>query len=212
MKMTFVCATNKRDVLEKNFLSSPNIHCHELFIYDNPECICAVYNDAVQKATYDIICFTHQDIYMPITFHDNLKKSLNDLERVDWGVIGLAGGTYDGHISACICDRGRIFKTPDKKPAQVKTIDELMLIIKKSSFKNIKFDENIKNHHLFGTDICMQSIKSGMKNFVIDAYSYHNSCASFVLPDEYFDTEKYIQEKWADYLPITTTCSTIFKK
>jgi hypothetical protein len=169
--------------------------------------VARAYNSSIKGAKEDIIIFVHQDVYLPITFHDQLSASIKNLGNIDWGVLGVAG-VNGNQIFANVLDRGNILKSYDQRPTEVRILDELILVIKKYSFNKIRFDEKIPHHHLFGADICLQANQFGMKNYVIDAYCHHNSSLNG-LTDNYIDSENYIREKWVNQLPIITTCSRI---
>jgi len=207
MKFTIVCATNDNEVLNKNLLASPCIISNDLILKLQYSSVSKAYNDAIREANQDVIIFVHQDVYLPITFHDQLNDSIKKLGNVDWGVLGVAG-VKGSQIFANVLDRGNILKSYDERPTEVRTLDELILIIKKYSFNKIKFDEKIPHHHLFGADICLQANQCGMNNYVVDAYCHHNSSLK-ILPDNYFDSENYMRKKWLNQLPINTTCSRI---
>jgi hypothetical protein len=123
-------------------------------------------------------------------------------------VLGVAGKTAKGTLSANVIDRGIPLVTKDFKPTEVQTLDELILIVNKSLTPALSFDENIPHHHLFGADLCLQAKRLGKKSYVIDAQCSHNSSLKS-LPPCYHKSEAYIRLKWSDYLPIHTTCSTI---
>jgi hypothetical protein len=207
MKFSIVVAATNDDVLSANLLRSPYIGMHDLHIkrgYTKP---CVAYNEAIKDCSQDVIIFVHQDVYLPESFFGELTISIGKLCYTNWGVLGVAG-KFDGYLSANVLDRGHLLRTQDLKPSVVNTLDELLLVVHKSSFEQLKFDENIPNHHLFGTDICLQATKFFSNNYVIDAYCEHNS-SLISLPPCYNITEQYIKNKWSDSLPIHTTCSII---
>lgn len=207
-RYSIVCSSHKSDILVKNLFRSPNIFDHDLHIKNGYTNICNAYNEALKKCNEDVIIFVHHDVYLPETFFVDLDLSLTEINHINWGVLGVAGATTN-RIIANVIDRSHLLKVYDSLPQEVVTLDELILIIKKESFKYLSFDEKIKNHHLFGTDICMQAKKNGMTNFVINAQCNHNSSLSYQIPKEYFDTETYIKEKWKDFLPIKNTINVI---
>ena len=194
MRFSIVVACSSATTLSDNLLKSFNIKEHDLHIKFGFKKPCVAYNEAIDKCTEDIIIFVHQDVYLPGSFFEDLIISIGKLCYANWGVLGVAGMLEDKY-SYNVCDRGNLLRSNDLKPAFVETLDELILIVKKSSFDKIKFDEDIPNHHLFGTDLCLQAIKHGMRNYVIDAYCEHNSLLLNELPEDYFITEEYIKNK-----------------
>lgn len=209
MKFSIVSACNNIRVLCGNLLQSPYINSHDIHIKEGFTKPCIAYNEAINDCSEDIIIFIHQDVYLPESFFGDLTIAIGKLHYSNWGVLGVAG-KYKDLLCANVLDRGHMLKTAEQRPTPIDTIDEMILIIKKSSFKKISFDENVPNHHLFGTDICLQASQAGYSNFVIDAYCEHNSLL-MGLPDDYFVAEDYIRNKWSCFLPIHTTCSIIRK-
>lgn len=209
-RYSIITAVNKGDVLIENLLKSPDIFLHDIQIKYGYRNICYAYNEAVKESQEEILIFVHQDVLLPEYFFEDLLLSIAKLIYTDWGVLGVAGKTHNGRLSANVIDRGFLLKTNDLRPSLVQTIDELILIVKKSSFDKLVFDEDITNNHLFGTDLCLQAEQHGMKNFIIDIPCFHNSTLVSV-PNNYYETEKYIREKWECYLPIFTTISDIRK-
>lgn len=205
MTFSIVCCTHNLQILYENLLRSPNIRDHQLIISENSKCITKTYNESVNKADSDIFIFVHHDVYLPENFFNELKEILDEIED-DWGVVGVAGKTKNGDDAGFVCDRGNIFGEKNG-PIEVQTLDELLLIKKKD---NIQFDENIPStHHLFGTDICLQYKEIAKKNYAISAYCEHNSSYDNNITKSWYESEKYIKNKWSKYLPIQTTCKII---
>lgn len=206
MNITFICATNNKDLLRNNLLRSECITLDNIILQYNYTNVPKAYNDAMKQTKDDILCFVHQDVFLPVKFMDDLTLSIEKLKDKDWGVLGVAGKLNDQYIGY-IKDRGRPWGTPSGLPKEVQTLDELLLVIKKDTFQ---FDENIPTAHLYGADICMQAIEAGKKVFAIDAYCCHNSIHGYKLPLEFDSAAKYIKQKWMKRLPIHTTCTSIY--
>jgi hypothetical protein len=202
MNISFITASNNEEVLAKNFLSSDIVKKYPTIVMFGYKNVQKAYNDAMKSATGDILCFVHQDVFLPPFFEGSLLESLKALENEDWGVIGPAGRTATGYLGH-IVDRGMPWGSPHGLPTEVQTLDELMLIIKKDTFK---FDDNMPNYHLFGTDLCLQSSESGKKNFAINTLCHHNSNHGYTLPKEFYLGAHYLANKWKHRLPIYTTC------
>jgi hypothetical protein len=90
--------------------------------------------------------------------------------------------------------------TKFSKPEPVVSVDELLIILRKSS--GIRFDETLPGHHLYGTDIVQTALSVGRSAYVICAPVIHNSRPVLYLPDEYFSAYDYEVWKWRDRLPI----------
>jgi hypothetical protein len=111
-----------------------------------------------------------------------------------------------GHL----LDQGKELTSPDDLPAQVDTLDELMLIIRNDG--KLLFDERIPSAHFYGADICLQASSQGLGSFVINAYCHHNSTNSNPYTPEFRMAAKYMQEKWKRRLPFATTCTLVESK
>jgi hypothetical protein len=70
----------------------------------------------------------------------------------------------------------------------------------------LTFDEHLPGNHLYGADICMQARLGGRVCYAIDAYCHHNSEHGVELPEEFERCVRYFARKYADHLPVSTTC------
>jgi len=209
-KVTFVVAINNRDLLEANFLRSPCVrgrHVHEILVQQNFSSAAKAYNDAISKSRNDLIVFCHQDVIFPEAWLSRLENALDDLTVQDpaWGVLGCYGKTSDGDAWGQVYSSGLgVIGTPVKRPKAVQTLDELVLILRKSS--GLRFDERLPHFHLYGTDICLAAAKTGMKSYAMSAFCIHNTQLNLVLPKEFYECCKCVKRMWREYLPIQTTC------
>jgi hypothetical protein len=206
-----VVATHNVDILKKNLLRSPilqEVLCHTIPDFTNiPKAYNLINDPATLPADHDIYIYAHHDVFLPETFENDLYKAL---ERVpdDWAVIGVAGvklvdrkKEFKGYVN----DRGKIIGSPWKLPAEVDTLDELLLITR----GDLVFDEQFEQD-FYGADICMQAKQQGRKCYAINAYCEHNSCRSFGgRTESFYESEKKFREKWKSQLPIATTCSIV---
>jgi hypothetical protein len=207
--ITFVAATNSRDTLENNFLASPCLqepHGHQVLIQEGFSSASKAYNDAIDQSANELMVFAHQDILFGRTWVADLEKALRALEGSDanWGVLGCYGETadYEGRGYILSGEQGILGK-PFARPAEIQTLDEIVLIFRKSS--GLRFDEGLPNFHFYGTDICMEAAARGRKSYAISAFCIHNAAQTVMLPTEFYDCYKYIKKKWRTRLPIQTT-------
>lgn len=210
----FVCATNNSIVLEKNLKRSVLFKQKHLILQEGYSNVPKAYNKAMKETKGKIICFLHQDVFLPNDWENNLLLSLKKLEKIDkdWGVLGVAGvipNNYNGkQYVGHLLDRGSEWGSYAGLPMKVQTLDELLLIIKNDN--SLKFDENIPTNHLYGADICMQAQAIGKNCYSINAYCHHNS-ATQTLPENFHPAAEYFYKKWSSSLPIFTTCVTFSK-
>lgn len=207
MIYSIIIASSNEEILNKNILSSPNLHSHQIIVQRGYTNICKAYNDAIKQCNNEYIILVHQDVYLPEDFFTHLTNSIKKLENEEWEILGVAGIDINNKFSGYVNDRGNVIGDSSKLPCEANTLDELLLVIKN---KNLVFDENITNHHLFGTDICLQIRDKNKKAFIINAFCHHNSSLVGNVPIEFYDTGNYIKNKWKYKFPIiTTTCGTI---
>jgi hypothetical protein len=207
--ITFVASTNSREILANNFLASPCLqepHPHQVLVQEGFPSAAKAYNQAIDHSANDLMVFAHQDILFATNWVIDLQRALKWLEVADpnWGVLGCYGETLNDDERGYILSgaQGTIGK-PFAHPAGVQTLDEIVLILRRSS--GLRFDEGLPNFHFYGTDICMEAAKNGQKAYAIPAFCVHNAAETVMLPKEFYQCYRYIKKKWMDWLPIQTT-------
>jgi hypothetical protein len=163
------------------------------------------------EETGDLLMFVHQDVYLPPGWVMALQATLQWLQQTDpnWGVIGVFGvgkdGSRRGHVysTGLGAELGEQFSTP----MEAISLDELLLITRRTS--GLRFDDGLPGFHLYGTDICLEAAKRGMKNYIVPAFCIHNSNGLKYLPKPFWEAYLYIRNKWKEQLPIRTSCTTI---
>jgi GT2 family glycosyltransferase len=168
----------------------------------------AAYNGALDKAESDLLVFVHQDVYLPQGWLASLQRALDFLSNVDpnWGVLGVWGVTdssedLTGFIyCAANGSLGKVFEGV----REVSSLDEVILIMRKSS--KLRFDEQLPGFHMYGTDICLEARRRGMKSYVIPALCIHNTNGYGMLPWQFWRAFFYMRKKWRSQLPIVTSC------
>lgn len=211
---TITVSVNNEEVLQKNLLLSPgrlNGGRNQLVIKRDFTSASLAYNSAIEEAENDIVIFVHQDIYLPDTWFADLKRCLEFLEGTgaNWGVLGCYGfrkGADGGLGRVYTRGLGRHGRQITR-PEPVETLDEIILIIRKSS--GLRFDPRLPHFHLYGTDICMTARERGMVNYAFQGYCVHNTNQLLILPNEFYTCYRYTRSKWAHYLPIYTSCMKI---
>ena len=212
--ITFIVATTQNDgVFANNFLRSPLFtpgHPHEIISLPGYRSAAAAYNAGIDKATNDLLVFIHQDVYLPQLWLDDLKSALAQLEQINtnWGVLGCYGVERDGK------HRGHVYSSPQgiigealSAPVPVRTLDEIVLIFRKSS--GLRFDEKLPHFHFYGADVCLEAASRGKSNYVLPAFCIHNTDHFLPLPKEFYVCYRYIKQKWSDSLPIHAPCISI---
>lgn len=214
LNFTIAVAVNNRDILKNNLLRSLELvgtHHHQMVIREGYASAALAHNSAIDQAVNDVIVFVHQDVYFPGRWLAGLAESIRKLEEqgIQWGILGSFGNRLDLQNGI-----GRVYTTGRglhgiaiDAPEPVTTLDEIVLVIRKSS--GLRFDVNLPHYHLYGTDICLTADSLGYSNFVVPGFCVHNTDEIVRLPDEFMSNYHYIKRKWADRLPIKTSCITI---
>lgn len=214
-KMTFVAAVNNRKIFENNLLLSPCLagsSNHEVLAQEGFDSAPKAYNDAIKRSSNDLIVFCHQDVYLPTAWVEDLSRALDYLaiHAPNWGVLGCSGMTRDRRHWRYLYSSGLgVSGEPLSHPEPVQTLDEIVLILRKSS--RLTFDEGLPYFHFYGTDICLRAASARMTCYVISAFCIHNTHQSLILPQEFYTCCRYVKKVWRRSLPIQTTCIRITK-
>jgi hypothetical protein len=219
--LSFIVPVNKEDVLKRNILRSKVYRDgkHEFIIQTGYDNVPRAYNDAVAKATNELLVFCHQDVFFPDSWEDEFFAQLAKVEEKDpdWGVLGSYGVqaairfwtrkrgiTYVGDHRLTVAG-GRFViddRFPKDLPREVETLDEEILIVRK---QYAVFDEDIPNNHFYGADLCLRATAEGRKSYAISAYLHHNMTSTWIKEDFYV-AGRYMYDKFNRKLPISTTC------
>lgn len=209
---TLIVAVNHEEVLQGTLLKSPDIddRC-QLVLTRGYSTAGQAYNEGIAKAKNEILVFAHQDVYLPQGWLNCLGRSLAQLDDRDpnWGVLGVCGVANSSDLSGHVYSTGlhRTLGAPFDRPIECLTLDEMLLIIRRSS--GLMFDERLPGFHLYGTDICLEARGRSLKSYVIPAFCIHNSNGIVRLPKTFWKAYLYLRRKWWKRLPISTPCATV---
>lgn len=185
---------------------------------DNKYSICEAYNVGITKSKYKYLCLVHDDVRF---LSDNWGENIvNHLKAKNIGIIGVAGrdyltrlpGVWPNRIACAniIQSDNKRLKKPKKRfepkgfkenKREVIMLDGVFLCMNRNLFDEIKFDVEIPGFHGYDFDICIQSIVSKHKNYVIyDVLLEHASRGN---PDKlYYNNLITIFKKWGNQLPL----------
>ena len=211
--ISIICIYNDDKILNKYLLKSLKAQTgsYELILVDNTDgkfkSASEALNYGAKMAKGDYLMFVHQDVDLcSETWLKNVESMLNSLSNL--GIAGVAGKSKEGVKSNI--EHGippiRAGKIQLNVPTKVQTLDECLVIVPKSIFNILKFDEKICNDwHLYAVEYCLRIIKHSLDVFVIPIFVYHAS-AGYSISKNYFSVLENVLEKYKhDYDCIYTT-------
>lgn len=209
---SLIVAANDPDVLHGTLLGSPAIdeHC-EVIIREGYLSAGEAYNTSIRQVTHELMVFAHQDVYLPEDWMERLTWAIGRLEQVDpdWGVLGIFGVNCDlerkGHVYST--GLGRVLGADFKGIHEAVSLDEMVLVMRRSA--NIFFDEGLPGFHFYGTDICLEARRRGMRSYIVPAFCIHNSNGIRYFPLSFWRAYLYMRNKWWPQLPLQTCCTRI---
>lgn len=212
--ITLVAAVNNLEILNSNLLRSPLLepgHGHQFLIRNGFQSASLAYNDALSQACNEIVVFVHQDVYLPQHWLSDLKRTIETLDAAakPWGVIGCFGARVnaEGGLGSVYSTGWGLQGKPIDKPEKVETLDEIVLVIRRSS--GLRFDQSLPFYHMYGVDLCLSARSAGLECYAMPTFCVHNTSQLLVLPPEFFACYRHIKRKWPEYLPIHSSCITI---
>lgn len=144
-------------------------------------------NDGIDQAENDICVLCHQDVRFPHDWADDLKV----LENLEFGVAGVWGINEQGFCAGHVIEpRGHWIS--GKLPCKAVSLDELLIIIRKSS--GLRFDEEIGGWHLYAADLCFEAKDKQLENYIIDACVTHLSTGN--IDNAFAECKIKYTEKW----------------
>jgi SAM-dependent methyltransferase len=202
--ISVVCVYNKERTLKDVLLKSLERQTvrYELITLDNRDnryrSAAAAFNCGGERARGEYIMFAHQDMWL------GSNSWLEDVERIlesipDLGVAGVAGMSEKGGNNSerrrwSIEEFGEPVPggLPVQKPEEVQTLDECLLVVPKSVFRKLRFDEKtFDGWHCYGADYCLSIRQLGLKAYVIPARSSHCCLRAHYQLWEFKDLLKY---------------------
>lgn len=218
--ISVVCVYNNEKILNNYLLKSLNSQTanYELITLDNTKgkfkSAAEALNHGGKQAKGKYIMFIHQDVDLcSNTWLEEVEKDLDNLPNL--GVAGVAGMSDRGNNNK---ERGRniirhgspattwSWGNPIQKPEPVQTVDECLLLIPKSVFNILQFDEDTcDSWHLYGVDYCLSCKRLGFEVLVIPRSIYHRSMGSLTR-SYYLALKKIFKKNKIEFKRIYTTC------
>ena len=206
--------------LKENIESNIGVE-YQLIAVDNrleKKGICQVYNEAANKAKYNILCFIHEDVLIHSSNWG--QKLLNLLSDETIGLVGVSGTIYKSAFPATwpACDPSlyrintiqhfknqpdpvkSVINPSNRNYEEVVILDGVFLATKKSIFNTCSFDEKLfKGFHCYDLDY---SLNVGRDYKIIVTYDIlleHFSEGS--LNKNWLEDSIRLHKKWKEILP-----------
>jgi len=185
------------------------------------------YGASKTKSQSKYIIFVDQDIrLLSNTWLEKAERILDSISNL--GIAGVAGARESKNgeretvtnIKHGIPPKNLRNCVFIKKPEKIQTLDECLIIIPRSVFKNLKFNtKTCDSWHFWAVDYCLAVKKLGFDSYVIPLPLHHKSAGIISnnylktilslgpLPGNYFQALKKILKKYKNsYQKIYTTC------
>ena len=206
--MTIICAVNSEHTLQRDLMASPMV-CDDgvpVFTYRGAKTAGEAYNAGIEATSGEYMIFVHQDVYLPLGWDLDLRRSIQILDDNDvpWAVLGCMGVTRSGVFAGTVWSAGsnREYDNAIEEPTEVRSLDEVVLVVRRST--GVRFDSALPHFHLYGTDVVLSAARAGYPSFAIHAPVVHNSNQLRGLDEGYRHAFGYMCDKWSDELPVRT--------
>lgn len=211
---------NLAEILKKNIAATIGVPV-EFIIHDNRNIgkgICQVYNECAERASYENLCFIHEDVeFVTENWGEIIAKKLAE---DNCGVVGFAGSTVktkalNGWGAPLHSDNrtNYIYRYKNKEKfsennpgkvdySEVVSIDGLCLFCTKTRWSEIRFDDKtLKGFHCYDIDFTLALKVAGYRNYVCHKVIVkHFSNGSYDI--NWWKENKKMHEKWESKLPL----------
>jgi hypothetical protein len=135
----------------------------------------SIVSKLIRERPEPFVILCHQDVRLNQGHgFDALTAALRDLTRRDpmWAIAGNAGGSRLLRVTRCLTDPygGSSHRS---LPALVHSLDENFLVLRTGT--GVECTSVLAGFHLFGTDVCLNALRSGRTAYVINFHLQHLS-------------------------------------
>lgn len=212
MKWSVIVAANSDEVLQECLLSSPDItKVQQIIVKRGFASAGLAYNSGLEKVKTDVVVLAHQDVFLPRGWANVLAQAVEAVSAMDpcWAVLGTFGIGSDRQTAGYVYSTGLkcFVGAPFSEPVEASSLDEMVLVLRRSS--GLRFDPQLPGFHFYGTDICLEAMRKGMRSYIVPAVCLHNSNGIRYLPVSFWHAYLYMRRKWWGELPVRTPCTEI---
>ncbi len=214
--ISVICVYNNRTILENYLLKGMKEQAadHELILLDNTsrsfKSAAEALNKGGRDAKGDYLMFVHQDVRLPPG--DWLKAVESRLTLLpNLGIAGVAGSRGTNRYVVTNMKHGDPPRLAGNvqidEPDKVQTLDECLILIPRSVFCELEFDEKTcDDWHLYAVDYSLSVRKLGYDVYVIPDFVYHRS-SGYSLSWGYYRVLRKVIKKHQNAYPIIYTTS-----
>lgn len=206
---SLIAAVNNEEILEGCLARSPDVASGRLALtaIRGARSMADAYNRGLEACGGKYALLAHQDVYLPHGWLDIAMEKIAGLNAAhpDWMVAGPYGVRKDGSHVGRVWDVGigRELGAPGFPATPIVSLDELLLVLRRDG--DYRFDDNLPDFHLYGTDLVQSGLKMGRSAWAIEMPVVHNSQVVSSLSGGYTSAYRYMCKKWSQSLPIPTT-------
>jgi len=212
--ISVVCVYNNQQVLREYLegsLDTQTASFEKIFI-DNSQnsykSAAKALNEGGARATGKYVLFIHQDVRIyPETWLSDVEKMLDSIRT--FGIAGLAGKKdSEGVMSNIIhgIPPRPVGDTRIDRVETTQTVDECAMIVPKSVFDVLRFDEEVcDNWHLYGVDYSLSVRSLGLDVLVLPVEAYHRSIGYPASEGYYKSLRKLLRKHRKKYEYVYTT-------
>jgi hypothetical protein len=218
--LAFVTCATDADVLSRCLLASPCLRERRYPLavhFDSPSAASAFNREMAGLPDAEWLVWVHQDVFLPEGWDRDFLDGIAAAERqmpnlAIAGVYGIAGNGPDYRRAGHVIDRGSVLREPEPLPAEVSSLDELLIAVRTDA--GLNFDPALR-FDFYGTDVVLAAQAAGWRAAVVEAPCEHHSRtpaqgeADARLLRRVADSAAVFEKKWAHRLPIETPCFAI---
>jgi hypothetical protein len=189
MNMSVITAVNDMEMYKRNVRE--RLNADQFIPIEGAVSQSAALNEGIDRADNDICVLCHQDVIFPSGWVETLVLPES------FGICGVWGVSLSGKMVGHVVEPRGHWKS-GVLPEKAQSVDELLMIVKKSS--GLRFDEALNGWHLSGADLCLQALDKGLKIYVIDNCVRHLSMG--MIDSEFMRWKSFIENKWKCKSPV----------
>lgn len=211
MEIEIVVPHNDSRTLRKAFLRSRDLDKAKLVLIENkrnPVGLPVLFNAHKRTSKADWLIFCHQDF---IVFESGWLDRVQALEPdACYGPFGL---DLLGNLRGRIQQTDGTFLGTAAPYAEVSTLDEMCLIVPRSLWTRLDFDERFP-FDFYVSDYCLQAKRLGHPSRIIQLDCQHKSrtLRGDIFSERYLAAKRIFLEKYKDTRPLVTTTFQIWSR